>query len=62
MEKVPLLSKPWDYVQESYSGSRSRITSEELNTESEVLQKVTDYSTEGLSEKVLLSMLHITTG
>ncbi|KAJ8714803.1 hypothetical protein PYW08_004784 [Mythimna loreyi] len=34
---------------DSYSGSRA--TSEELNTESEVLQKVTDYSTEGLSEK-----------
>lgn len=46
----------WDYVQDSDSGSRA--TTEDLNTESEVLQKVTDYSTEGQSEKVLLSLSH----
>lgn len=54
--KKPLLvltekSGVWNYVQESSSESQPSAE-ENLNTESEVLQKVTDYSTEGMSEKV----------
>lgn len=44
-----MVSGVWESVQDS-SDSTSR--SEDLATESEVLQKITDYSTEELSHKV----------